>query len=206
MTLSNPTSNPFAHDDEFSAQTFKRITLRGERLHHKTFDHCTFSRCSFSETIFEGCTFRECTFTDCTLRFIHVPGSRFVEVKFEKCDVTYVNWTEGSWAKSGLINLLTFVECDLSHATFIGLALKKLALIKCVAHDVDFTEADLTRAVCTDTDFSESRFLNTNLTEADFTNASGYAISPLVCKVKKAKFSLPQALSLLAALEIIIAE
>src|SRR5579863_8093447 len=107
--------------------------------------------------------FRECAFTDCTLRLMRIPGSRFVTVKFEKCDVTYVNWTDGLWPKIGVGDGLAFVDCNLSYSTFIGLALKKLVLRKCEAHDVDFSEADLTQAVCVETDFAVSRFLHTNL-------------------------------------------
>ncbi|MHB8628459.1 MAG: pentapeptide repeat-containing protein [Aggregatilineales bacterium] len=197
---------PFDRAEEFVEQAFKRINCRGERIIRKTFDRCTFSRCSMAEIIFEGCTFRECTFTDCTLRLVKIPGSRFINAKFEKCDVTYVNWTDGVWPKIGLSDGLAFVECDTSYSTFIGLALKKLVMTKCTAHDVDFSEADLTQAVCTETDFADSRFLNTNLTEADFTRALGYAISPLANRIKKAKFSIPQALSLLAAFEIVIVD
>ena len=188
--------------DEFIDQTFKRVTFRSKVIEHKTFDHCTFTHCSFSETHFDYCTFRDCTFTDCDLRLIHVQGSRFSQVTFEKCEVTYVNWTEGSWSKTGMLNLIRFNECNVSYCTFIGLTLKKMSVVKCIAHDVDFSEADLTSAVFKSTDLAESRFLNTNLTEADFTNATNYAISPLVNKVRNAKFSLPQALGLLAALEI----
>ncbi len=135
-----------------------------------------------------------------------VKGSSFTNTVFVKCEASYINWTEGAWAKSGLLNSVQFTECNLSYCTFIGLTLKKFSAIKCTAHDVDFSEADLAKAVFTGTDLAESRFLNTNLTEADFTHAVDYAISPLVNKVKKAKFSLPQALSLLAALEITIVE
>jgi uncharacterized protein YjbI with pentapeptide repeats len=165
----------FDRGDEFVDQAFKRVQCRREHIAHKTFDHCTFSGCSVAEAVFDGCTFRDCTFSDCALRLVHIPSSRFVNVTFEKCDVTFVNWTDGAWPKIGLTERLAFIECELSHSTFIGLALKKLVLRKCKAHDVDFSEADLTQAVCIGTDFAESRFLNTNLTEADFTGAVGYA-------------------------------
>lgn len=200
------TSLPFDRADEFIEQSFKRVNCRGAAVVGKTFERCTFSRCTMAETVFERCTFRDCVFTDCTARLMRIPGSRFVNVKFEKCDVTYVNWTDGAWPKIGLSDGLSFVACDISYSTFIGLAFKKLVLTQCTAHDVDFSEADLTQAVCIETDFAESRFLNTNLTEADFTRAVSYVISPLTNKIKKAKFSIPQALSLLAAFEIVIVD
>jgi fluoroquinolone resistance protein len=192
--------------DEFIDQTFKRVIYRSKVASHKTFEQCTFSHCSFSETRFEFCTFRDCVFTDCDLRLLHVKGCSFSNVTFGKSEVTYVNWTEGSWSKTGLLNSIHFSECNISYCTFIGLTLKKFSAVKCTAHDVDFSEADLAKAIFTGTDFSESRFLNTNLIETDFIGALNYAISPLVNQVKNAKFSLPQALALLAALEITIVD
>lgn len=199
-------SHPFASAEEFTAQTFKRVSCPREALVRKEFERCTFTRASFSETTFDHCVFRDCTFTDCTLRFAHVQGSRFTNIKFEKSDVTYVNWAEATWSTMGLINALSFTECNISHSTFFGLTLKKLVLQKCVAQNVDFADADLTQALCVETDFTESRFLNTNLTEANFTHAFGYAISPLSNTLKKARFSIPQALSLLTALEIVVVD
>jgi len=196
----------FDSADEFFEQSFKRVTYRNQVIAHKVFEHCTFSHCSFSETRFEFCTFRECVFTDCDLRLVHVKGSSFSNVQFLKSEVGYVDWTEGVRAKEGLLHALHFSECNLSYCTFISLTVKKFSAIKCIAHDVDFSDADLTKAIFTGTDFAESRFVNTNLTEADFTSAINYAISPLVNKLKKAKFSLPQALSLLAALDIAIVD
>jgi fluoroquinolone resistance protein len=56
------------------------------------------------------------------------------------------------------------------------------------------------------TDFSNSRFQHTNLTEADFTGATNYAIAASLNTLKKTKFSLPEAMSLLYSLDIILTE
>lgn len=156
--------------------------------------------------MFDGCTFRDCTFTDCACRLLHVPKSRFVGVRFDKCDLTYVNWAEGVWPKSANSAALTFTESHISYSTFSGLVLKKLVMTGCTAHNVDFAEADLTQARCSETDFTDARFHNTILTEADFSRAVGYAISPLNNKLRGAKFTLPDALALLASFEIVLAD
>ena len=72
--------------------------------------------------------------------------------------------------------------------------------------DVDFAEADLTGANLTHTDFQESRFFKTNLTQADFSHAVRYSIAVHLNTVKKAKFSLPEAMSLLYALDILLVD
>ena len=81
-----------------------------------------------------------------------------------------------------------------------------MTLTRCLAKDVDFAEADLTQANCTGTDFTDSRFNHTNLTEADFTDATHYNISATDNTLKKTRFSLPEAVSLLYSLDIILKE
>jgi hypothetical protein len=47
-------------------------------------------------------------------------------------------------------------------------------------------------------------FLHTNLSGANFVGAKGYAIDLTANKAKKAKFSYPEAMSLLSALDVIV--
>lgn len=69
---------------------------------------------------------------------------------------------------------------------------------------VNWTEADLAQADCRKTDFSRSRFMHTDLSGADFRDAKNYIIHPALNKLSKAKFSLPEAMSLLYCLDIVI--
>ena len=80
----------------------------------------------------------------------------------------------------------------------------RLKIINCEAKEVDFIETDLTGGVFTGTDFEGSRFFKTNLTNADFKGARNYMIDARNNTLKKTKFSLPEALSLLNGLDIII--
>ncbi|MFB0842076.1 pentapeptide repeat-containing protein [Paenibacillus oleatilyticus] len=98
--------------------------------------------------------------------------------------------------------LLRFEECTLSHSTFIGLTLPKSIITKCTVKNVDFREADLTEANMSYTDFSESLFDRTNLTAADFSFATNYMIDPGLNPIRKAKFTLPEAISLLYCMDI----
>ena len=194
----------FDSASDFSDQVFKRVTYQKQQINRKTFNTCTFTNCSFMEAAFTNCRFVDCTFKECDLRMMTVKGSAFTNTQFEKSKVIGMNWAEGTWAKSGLLNSIGFSECDISYCTFIGLNLRKIKIIQCTAKDTDFAEADLTEADCTYTDFTESRFLHTDLTGADFRHATNYSISPLLNKLKKAKFSLPEAVALLYGLDIVI--
>ena len=196
----------FGANAENADQTFKRINYQNRIVDHRSFDHCIFSHCSFQETIFQNCKFRDCTFLDCDLRLMHVTGSSFRDTVFKNSAVTGVNWVEGSWSKSGLLESIGFIDSEISHSTFLGLELRKMVIRKCVAKNADFAEANLTEADCTYTDFTESRFLRTNLTGTDFTHARNYAIDVSLNTVKQAKFSLPEAVNLLRCMNIILVD
>ena len=84
--------------------------------------------------------------------------------------------------------------------------LQKTAIKNCIAQNVDFTEADLSHACCIGSDFSGTRFENSNLTGADFRGARNYTIPVLKNQIAKARFSLPEALSLLSSLDLEISD
>lgn len=86
----------------------------------------------------------------------------------------------------------------------MGLNLKGIKIVECVAREVNFSDTNLTKADLRSTDFSGSRFINTDLTSADFSNATNYSINPAHNKLKKTKFTLPEAMSLLYGLDIIL--
>ena len=75
-------------------------------------------------------------------------------------------------------------------------------MINCSAIDVDFRESDLSKADFTGTDLSDSLFLGTDLTEANFRRARNYHIDPGKNNITGAKFSLPEAMSLLYSMDI----
>ncbi len=77
-------------------------------------------------------------------------------------------------------------------------------MVKCEAKEVDFTETDLSHSDLKGTDFEKSRFFKTNLAYADFKGARNYYIDARVNTLKQTKFSLPEALSLLNGLDIIL--
>lgn len=191
---------------EYNGEEFKNLDLTGAHLESRQFEGCTFVKCAFREAVLDYAKFRDCTFRKCDLTFVQLKGCTFADTVFEDCQIIGVNWSDVATKKSLLRPLASFTNCALNHSVFTGLQLRELKLIKCVARDVDFSECDLTRANCTGTEFTGTRFWHTNLTEADFTGAMNYAISATLNTLKKTKFSLPEAISLLHNLDIILTE
>jgi fluoroquinolone resistance protein len=192
---------------EFTQEEFKKVVIKNDLVRMNEFNACTFLKCSFNATAFQDCTFHDCTFKECDLSLVKLKGCSFTNTRFESSQLIGVNWTETAWAKSKVIlTPVNFSNCVINYSTFMGLDLKKVVISKCIAHDVSFEEVDLTRANCTYTDFMNSRFLHADLTDADFTGAQNYAIAASLNTLKRTKFSLPEAMSLLYNLDISLTE
>jgi fluoroquinolone resistance protein len=195
-----------ASEAHYADQTFKELRLQGEEVVSSEFHDCVFFRSSFVESVFRRCRFVECLFTECDLSLVRVPESRFTSTRWEGCKVVGVNWAEADWPKTGLANPIGFLKSALSHSTFIGLALTGIEIRDCVATDVDFREADLSHADFGGTDLSQSLFGHTDLSEADLSRAHNYEIDPSQNVLRQARFSLPEAMSLLHSMDIVLVQ
>ena len=190
----------------YTDQVFEGLNLEHAQLVASEFYDCTFIGCAFAECVFRTCKFINCIFQRCDLSLVQVPGSIFSRTRFEESKLIGIDWTRGDWAATRLGDPIGFITCAISHSTFIGLGLPQIQVRDCTALDVDFREADLSQADFAGTDLSGSLFSNTNLTEADLSAARNYHITPDQNVLKRAKFSLPEAMSLLYSLDIDLIE
>jgi len=189
-------------NSHYANQTFNSIALNQSQLEAIEFYECKFVDCSIAEAIFHQCKFIDSTFKNCDLSLLQIPECIFSGVTFEVTKLIGIDWTKANWSATLLQEPPTFVLCVLNHSTFIGLDIKGSQIKDCIASDVDFREADLTQVDFGGTDLNESIFSKTNLTKADLSRARNYIISPEENLLKGAKFSLPEAMSLLYSLDI----
>lgn len=187
---------------EYTEQVFESVDLQQKVLKSKKFYDCTFIKCYFNETVFKECSFYDSTFENCNLSLMRIRGCVYSNVLFKDSKVVGVNWTEAVCPKIKIDSPIQFLNCAINHSTFLGLGLREIRIRECSAGNVDFREADLTRADFTGTDLIDSLFMKTILNGADFSSAKNYTIDVALNPVKKAKFSLPQAMSLLYSLDI----
>jgi fluoroquinolone resistance protein len=191
-------------DTGYADQLFESLRLAPRLIAASEFLDCTFSDCALVESVFSGCRFVNCRFRDCDLSLIQVPETAFTGTRFEESKVIGVDWTRAEWAGIRLGKPIGFHRCAISHSTFIGLALSGIAIRDCTAVNVDFREADLREADLRGTDLSESLFSHTDLTGADLRGARNYQIAAGQNTLQGTRFSLPEALSLLHGLNIIL--
>jgi len=191
---------------DYAGELFRKVRLERGELAGSQFHDCTFEACSFAETSFESCRFVGCLFRDCDLSLAQIRDCSFTTARFEQSKLVGVDWTRASWPEVRLGEPLSFTACALSHSTFIGLNLQGVSFRGCVAVNVDFREADLSAANFARTDLLDSLFQATNLTGADLSRARNYRIDPSQNRIEKARFSLPEAMSLLYSMDIVLVE
>jgi len=189
---------------EYEDETFSDLSFDQETITDKTFYDCTFKDCTFREVVLQQCGFHECVFIDCDLSLAKLPGTAFANVGFEMCKLIGIDWSSAHWPKFGIKRPFTFHQCTLNYSFFTGLKLPSLQMTECTVKEADFTDVDFTNALFRGTDFPDSRFVNCDLTKANFNDATNYAIDINQNWLKKTKFALPEAVSLLKGLDIIL--
>ena len=192
----------FNKQSEYDSQQFKQLSAANERIINTEFFDCIFIDCLFNEATFKQCHFQNCEFKRCDLSLVHWTGSTFQNGRFQQTKLIGVDWSRLAWSKYIKESPLHFDSCILDYGTFIGLNLHKQKMVDCSIKDVDFSDADLTKATFERSDLTRTQFRNTNITKANFQQARNYDINPQRNKVSQAQFSMPEAIALLHSLDI----
>ena len=86
----------------------------------------------------------------------------------------------------------TFTEMNFTKFNFAGNEIQRSMFAKCNLVSADFEKCDLL----------DTEFYQCDMRKANFKEASGYKVDIFGCKLQDAKFSLPEAVSLLGDLRI----
>ncbi|MCG6202356.1 pentapeptide repeat-containing protein [Psychromonas antarctica] len=187
---------------EYLSQEFSDLHLSGDEISAIEFDGCTFKGCDFSEVIFKKCKFIDCHFNSCNLSLINVAYSQFLDVLFDNCKMIGIDWTRAHWPCFDLYASIKFDYCIINDCSFFGLNLSEIVIESCKVHCVDFRAANFSEASFRYSDLSNSLFNETDLSNTDFSEATNYTINIFNNKMKGAKFSRYEAISLLDSLGI----
>lgn len=189
-------------ENQYWSKTFAGEDYSGLELKDKEFDGCNFNSCSFSEAIFQSCNFVDCEFTNCNLSLVKFNYSRLSDVAFTDCKLLGVDWTKVAWPNFLFESPVKFKNSIITDGCFYGLTLKELALVNCIANNVDFRSGSFSEANFKFTDFCGSTFLDTDLSNADFSDATNFDINFFNNNIKGARFDRFEAVRLLDCLEI----
>lgn len=191
----------FASAEEFTDTTFTNIVCADQKIFYKTFERCVFTHGDFTASHFTGTVFVDCVFSRCNLSLIKVEDVRLQGVRFENCKLAGIDF---SVCNPAFMNELIFSQCLVQHVNFTRMKIPGTKFVECTFQETDFVDMDLSKASFYKSTFTRSRFQNSNLSKADFRGAGNYDLNPLFNKIKGAKFSMPDALSLLKALDVSI--
>lgn len=184
--------------------SFKHVNGAGVNIELKEFENCKFLNCNFVGAVFKKCAFNNCTFENCNLSNVSVLGSKFPDTQFKKSKMIGIDWSKAGLSVPLKHLDINFEECIIDFSNFADTNLTSGKIAWCSAKEANFNDANCVKMNFEKTDFEKSIFHNVNLTEATFEGARNYAINPANNKLKKTIFSLPDAVSLIKYLDIIL--
>lgn len=193
MTVEQPDTR-----NEYARQTFTAADYSRNNLAGYTFLDCEFQGCNFSGADLSATEFDNCLFQGCNLTNPVIGKTKFINIRFIESKLMGINFLHcNTFALD-----VGFENCLIRMCNFSELKMKRIPFLHCDISECDFKNSFLPEANFSGSTFRDTFFHNTDLEKADFRGASGYAIDPRANKVKKAKFSLEEAVSLLRYFDI----
>lgn len=182
--------------ETIESEKFEKV----EKLEGESYIECHFLGCDFLEADFRGKQFQNCRFEKCNFVATKLDGARLQDVFFRDSKLMGIDFTlcDSSFLEVG------FEKCLLRGCNFSELKLKMAKFIECNLRECHFVQCNLEQADFKGADLGGSLFHNTKLERANFVGATQYTIDPLNNSLKGARFSSPEALSLLTGLGVVI--
>ncbi|PQO25575.1 hypothetical protein C5Y96_24905 [Blastopirellula marina] len=187
-------------ENVFHDVTFTGLDLSGAQLRNKEFSNCRWESCHFFETELVECNFEDCFWKSCNLSVTVLKGAGFVDCRFYGSKLLGVNWAAGT----RMPFRVSFENSDLSNSSFARMRLTKIQMKRCRLREADFSHTKMPYADLSGCDLKDARFFGTDLSNANLRNAEAYCIDPTQNTLKGARFSLPEALSLLQPFQVVV--
>lgn len=184
----------------YDGVVFKKMNVVGDTLLGIEFENCRFISCKFSESKFDNCKFIDCKFEMCNLNIVKFTKVSLVDALFKKCKLSGIDFSD----LIGVTKSMDLVDCDFKYIVFMDIDLKDRKIKDCIAQESNFIKVDLQNADFSGTDLKGTRFEDCDISGANFIEAKNYFIDTSCNKITKAKFSMPEAASLLENLDIVI--
>ncbi len=166
-------------------QNFITINYTTNKLFVGQYCNCQFTTCNFENSDLAYQIFEDCTFSNCNLSMATLNQTSLKNVTFKDCKMMGLRFDN---CKPFLFEV-SFLNCQLQLSSFYGWNVKKTVFAKCILHEVDFTNADLSFAVLDECDAARAIFNNTNLQKAQLQTAYNFSINPVQNNITEATFS-----------------
>lgn len=194
-------------NEEFDCCQFEKLDIsNSDLLSSKYFFSSVFIDCDLSNCEIYRSTFRDCKFVNCNLSLSKFTDTNLGVMSFSNCKLVGIDWTSVAWknkaSKSRKKFPISFDNCILNYSIFIGMDMYSALFIDSMLKEVSFENTYLESANFKNSDLVGSFFRDTVLQKADFSTAKNYTINASLNSIKGAKFSLPDAIGLIHALEV----
>lgn len=186
----------------YEEQFFKDKKFQGVTKEYCKFTDCNFENCSFEDCKIINCAFVNCKFYNCNIVSLALRYSEVKSAIFEKCNLIGVHWNELLPAGKYLHSLDMLKDCCLKYNTFTEMNFKKFDFTSNIIQESMFEECDLQESNFRDCGLEATEIYRCDIRKADFRGARGYVIDISSNKMKQAKFSYPEVISLLNTLQI----
>ena len=179
-------------------KTFKQEDFPKDLLTDQMFQNCSFIGYDFTEANLRNTKFSFCVFSNCNFSLPLLDNCRMQEVQFVSCKIIGADF----YKCEKMFFTPSFEKCVLRYSNFSDLNLKNIFFKQSKINEVYFNQTILVGADFSGSDLLGSQFHHCDLSKADFSTAVRYQIDPQSNKIKKAKFSLPEAIGLLQGFDI----
>ena len=162
-----------------------------------------FADCSFTKCELDHTTLNECKFVRCEITGLRSTHSSVQSQDFEDCRLQEIEWAPLMSNGAFPDPIHTLKECSLKYNTFTEMNFNRFDFSD--GNEIVgsmFAKCEMQLASFKGTELHETEFYQCDLRKADFRDATGYKVDILGSRMKDARFSLPEAVNLLADLKI----
>jgi hypothetical protein len=187
---------------------YEERLIKDQKYQSITEEYCKFIDCSFENCSFEDCTINHCHFVNCSFYNCNIISltSQYSEIKntvFKKCNLIGIHGWNGLLPVGKYTYAIERIEdCCLKYNSFIEMNFRKFDFSGNVIQESIFEECDLQESNFRNCRLEATQFFRCDVRKADFREAKGYVIDIPSNKLRQAKFSFPEVVSLLDSLEI----
>ena len=180
------------------------LCLSGSRICDVEYIGCTFNGCVFAECRLVDSAFYDCAFVNCQIISPVFDNSLVNLADFVNARLVGMRWDDacGLGKKSRPIKSLS--NCVLDTCVASGMNFLRLDFSGSAIRNTVFSDCDLSGCSFAGSDLSNTSFTGCSLKNADFSKSKGFRIDIRSNALRGARFSMPEAVSLLDGLGVVV--
>jgi len=188
----------------YEEQEIKDQQYEDQSFENFEFVECNFTKCQFLNIKLTNCKFKNCKFNNCVIGNVKFLYSEAKNLEFVNSVLIGIIWNDLKNKGIETAIFRSMKSCTIKYNYFTNLKLVKYDFSGSQFDESYFEECKLTDAKFNGVNLHGTKFIKCDLSGADFRDALEYEIDIADNKLKKAKFSFPEVVSLLSSLNIII--